>query len=94
MAGDPNASPERRRKLARARTENAKAIRDWEAAHPVIPTPHVFMETIWPKLTGVRAQAVREATGLSISYCRRVLRGQYVPHPMHWEALQALISEK
>ena len=52
------------------------------------------METIWPKLTGVRAQAVREATGLSISYCRRVLRGQYVPHPMHWEALQALISEK
>lgn len=93
-AGDPNASPERRRKLAHARTENAKAIREWEATHPVRPTPHVFMETIWPKLEGVSAQAVREATGLSISYCRRVLRGQFVPHPMHWELVRALTSKK
>jgi hypothetical protein len=89
-AGDPNASPERRRKLAHARTENAKAIRAWEAAHPARPTPHVFMQTIWPQLDGITAQAVREATGLSISYCRRVLRGQYVPHPMHWAAIRTL----
>ena len=93
-AGDPNASPERRRKLARARSENAKAIRAWEAAHPVRPTPHVFIETIWPKLKGVTAQAIREATRLSISYCRRLLRGQYVPHPMHWETIRAIIPKK
>jgi hypothetical protein len=42
------------------------------------------------RLAGVRALDVRDATGLSISYCRRVLRGEYVPHPMHWDAVKAL----
>jgi len=93
-AGDPNASPERRRKLANARTENAKAIREWEAAHPVRRTPRVFLAMIWPELQGVTPQAVRETTGLSISYCRRVLRGQYMPHPMHWDTIRRLIRKK
>jgi len=91
-AGDVNASPERRRKLSRARIARVEAIHAWEAAHPVRPNPHRFLKTIWPQLDGITAQAVREATGLSISYSRRVVRGQFVPHPMHWEAIEKLIK--
>jgi hypothetical protein len=58
-----------------------------------MPSPHVFASTILPTLATVRAQAVRDATGLSISYCGRVLRGQCVPHAMHWDALKALAKD-
>jgi hypothetical protein len=65
-------------------------MREWQAAHRTIPASHVFTESVWPRLKDVSAQQVRAATGLSISYCRRVLRGQYIPHPMHWDALRKL----
>jgi len=31
------------------------------------------------------------ATGLSRTYCLDVRRGNYVPHPRHWEAFRTLI---
>lgn len=83
-----------RRKLGRARSERSGQMRVWEAAHPTSPNPHIFVQTIWPHLAGVDPHALRGATGLSISYCRRVLRGQYVPHPMHWDALRKLTSPR
>lgn len=33
---------------------------------------------------------IAAATGLSLSYCRRLKRGEVTPHPMWWEALRAL----
>jgi CRISPR-associated endonuclease Cas1 len=83
-------SAETRQLMGDARSRRAAEIRAWEAAHPNIPSPARFSAEILPKLSGVRAQDIRDATGLSISYCRRVLRGQYVPHPMHWVAVKAL----
>ena len=79
-----------RQLLGDARSRRAADIRKWEAAHPVVPSPHVFAQAVLPTLEGVRAQDVRDATALSISYCRRVLRGQFIPHPMHWDAIKAL----
>ncbi|MDB4912910.1 MAG: hypothetical protein JWM95_554 [Gemmatimonadetes bacterium] len=76
------------------RSRRAAEIREWEAEHPVIPASHVFTQSILPHLTGVRAQDVRDATALSISYCRRVLRGQFIPHPMHWDALRSLCTNR
>jgi CRISPR-associated endonuclease Cas1 len=73
-----------------ARTRRAAEMRAWEASRPVIPALHIFAQSVLPMLEGVRAQDIRDATALSISYCRRVLRGQYTPHPMHWEAIKAL----
>jgi hypothetical protein len=83
-------SPERNRKLADARRHRVAEARAWEAANPVTPNPHVFASEVFPLLNGVPSTAVRAATGLSISYCRRVLSGRYVPHPMHWDALRRL----
>ena len=83
-------SAETRQLMGDARSRRAAEIRAWEAAHPVIPASHVFTHSILPTLEGVPAQEVRDATALSISYCRRVLRGQFIPHPMHWDAIRAL----
>ena len=83
-------SAETRQLMGDARSRRAADIRAWEAAHPIIPSPHIFAREILPTLKDVRAQAVRDATGLSMSYCRRVLRGQYIPHAMHWDALKTL----
>lgn len=88
--GGTGPSDETRQLIGDARSRRAADIRAWEAAHPVIPASHVFAQTVLPLLEGVRAQDVRDATELSISYCRRVLRGQYIPHPMHWDSIKAL----
>jgi ribosomal protein L37E len=87
-------SSETRALLGDARSQRASAIRDWENAHPTIPSAHVFTSDILPMLAKIRAQDVRTATGLCRSYCGRILRGQYVPHPMHWEALRKLGGAK
>lgn len=38
----------------------------------------------------IGAPAVSRATGLSKRYVWLIRRGEYVPHPMHWEALRHL----
>ena len=73
-----------------ARTQRAKAIRAWEAEHPSIPSSHVFANDIFPTLAHLRAPQLRAVTGLCRSYCSRILRGQYIPHPMHWDAIRRL----
>lgn len=87
-------SAETRQLMGDARSRRAADIRAWEAAHPIIPSPQRFAADILPMLSDVRAQDIRDATGLSISYCRRVLRGQYVPHPMHWDVFKALSNSR
>jgi len=93
-SGQAAVSAETRSKLARARTERAKAVRAWEAAHPSRPNKQVFATTIWPLLQGVDARRVRDATGLSTQFARYVLRGKQVPHPMHWDVIARLTRER
>ncbi|MBA2684040.1 MAG: CRISPR-associated endonuclease Cas1 [Gemmatimonadaceae bacterium] len=83
-------SEETRALMGDARSQRAAAIREWEAKHPAIPAAHVFATEIFPTLANLRAPDVRAATGLCRSYCGRILRGQYIPHPMHWDAIRAL----
>jgi CRISPR-associated endonuclease Cas1 len=85
-------SQETRELLGDARTQRAKAIRAWEAKHPSVPSAHVFSKEILPLLSDIRAPEIRAVTGLCRSYCGRILRGQYIPHPMHWEAIRKLAS--
>ena len=33
-----------------------------------------------------------KATGLSISYCALIRRGERVPHPRHWRALNEAVE--
>lgn len=54
------------------------------------PDPDLFTETILPALTEVTAADMARATGLSAGYCSMIKRGQRVPHPRHWGALETL----
>ena len=83
-------SNETRALMGDARTQRAAAIREWESKHPTVPSAHVFATDILPTLANVRAPERRAVTGLCRSYCGRILRGQYIPHPMHWDAIRAL----
>jgi len=79
-----------RQLIGHARTERLTQMRAWAACHAVTPNPQLFVKTIWPTLSGVDASAMRHTTGLSRSYCKRILLGRAVPHPMHWEAIRLL----
>jgi len=46
-----------------------------------------FTAEVLPKLEAVSARALSSATGLSVSYCAEVKRGERVPHPRWWAAL-------
>lgn len=47
-----------------------------------------------PRRHELRADALRSATGLSLSYARRVLAGWHVPHKKHWRTVQSLLVRK
>jgi len=72
----------------------AELKRQWEAEHKTIPSPVVFREQMGPRLTSVSVKAIAKATGLSSSSCKKIRSGSLVPHPMHWESLQRLISDQ
>jgi len=46
----------------------------------------VFVREILSHLDGIPTRKLAAATGLSRVYCRRILRRECVPHPMHWDA--------
>jgi hypothetical protein len=37
--------------------------------------------------------AMIRATGLSKRYVWRIRRGDYVPHPRHWQRLQSIVGK-
>ena len=78
---------ERLRGLASDRVRDARA---WQRDHPWPTDLARFEREILPALAGVPVRELVEATGLSDVYCRRIKRGQIVPHPMWWEALARL----
>jgi hypothetical protein len=55
--------------------------------------PDCFAREIAPRLLEVPAEAIQAATGLSVSYSRRVRCGHHIPHPKHWPQLLALLAE-
>lgn len=53
--------------------------------------PDFFARDIAPHLLELPAPAIQRATGLSISYSRRIRRGEHVPEARHWGALHQLV---
>jgi hypothetical protein len=53
----------------------------------------LFDRDIAPQLSAVPTEALRQATGLSVSYCRRMRAGHHVPHKRHRPALRALVPQ-
>lgn len=61
---------------------------DWDRAHPQQVDCAWFASEVVPKLQDLSANALARATGLSVSHCAKVKKGERVPHPMWWEALR------
>ena len=74
----------RLRDRASSRVREARA---WQREHAWPSDPDRFEREILSGLANVPVRDLVKATGLSDAYCRRIKRGQVVPHPMWWDAL-------
>ena len=77
-------SAEGRRRVARRSSEAVAEARAWQRSHKWPTDPGTFAREIGPLLADLSVRMLVEATGLSAAYCRRIKRGQVVPHPMWW----------
>jgi hypothetical protein len=84
----PAHAPEARRKLSETQKERRAAEAAWDRGHPDPPEYERFRRDVATNLTGLSARAIARATGLSVSYCAAIKRGDRVPHPRWWNSLQ------
>jgi CRISPR-associated endonuclease Cas1 len=62
---------------------------EWNAAHGGTGTdPDVFAREILPTIQALPLSDLVRATGLTHGYLSKVRRGEKVPHPRHWPALE------
>ncbi len=71
----------RNREWKREHGQGAKRDRAW------------FLREIAPKLDAFSLAEIAAATGLSLAACSRFRVGVRAPHPRHWPAFAALVSE-
>lgn len=55
-------------------------------------TQSAHREKIMPRLAGVTVSIIAKALKVSETYAAKVRKGQFVPHPMHWQALANLVG--
>jgi hypothetical protein len=91
---DPRADAMVNRKRGEAIAEQRRRNRQWKRENPG-GTDHDrawFLREVMPRLDDVALSAIARVTGLSLAACSRYRSGARVPHPRHWEALQALVE--
>jgi CRISPR-associated endonuclease Cas1 len=84
-------TPEGRARIgSNPNARGTEAARAWQRENPWPTDMGAFAREILPGLRAATARDLAAATGLSVGYCRTILKGVAVPHPMWWEALRAL----
>jgi CRISPR-associated endonuclease Cas1 len=68
------------------------AALEWDKTNPVRPSREEFTREILPYLDGVSYSALSRASGLSRRYCKLIATGEYVPHPVHWDAIWSVVG--
>jgi len=58
---------------------------------PAWLTQDSYRETILPRLAGITVPTLARALVVSEPYAAKVRKGQFIPHPMHWQALARLV---
>jgi CRISPR-associated endonuclease Cas1 len=86
----PGLTPEANRKRCEKRRVQRAEELAWDREHLEVVDREWFAREIGPKLEGQSARALARATGLSISHCSKVKKGERVPHPMWWQTFSAL----
>ncbi len=88
---DPSATPEARAKLGAAIGRRNQEAAEWNRLHGSAD-PEAFRRDILPALAELSLTRLSAVTGLSITQCARIRRGDAVPHARHWKALASLIE--
>lgn len=64
----------------------------WEARQKSLPVRAVFAREIQPQLRKVTVASLVRVSGLSVASCKRIRKGDLVPHPRHWDAFRKAIA--
>jgi len=75
--------------MARRMRALRAANREWERLHGR-PDAAQFKRDVLPNLATITLRQLQAATGLSRALCTKIRRGDVVPHPRYWEALEEL----
>jgi len=51
-----------------------------------------FVAELQPKLAELTVKQIQRASGLSLRYALLIRDGRYIPHPVHYPALSALVT--
>jgi CRISPR-associated endonuclease Cas1 len=89
---DPAQSNTANEKRRHTQSQRIRQRREWEVDHPDTADLGAFNRDVLPRLKGVSLRRIRDATGLSLSYCARIRGGVSVPHAVHWPALRQLTA--
>jgi hypothetical protein len=89
----PQLTPEGRARIGGNTANGVSVARAWQRDHPWPTDLGAFTREVWPSLLTLEPSCIARATGLSVGYCRRIVKGEVVPHPMWWAALRILGSE-
>lgn len=93
MGVDPSHGGETGRKRGMANARRATERAEWKALGLDLDKEKArFIREIQPRLSGLSIQRILEATGFSLYYSSLVRRGKYVPHPVHYPALESLLA--
>jgi CRISPR-associated endonuclease Cas1 len=93
LAQEPD-HPAQTKKANAKRSATRKAQRAaelaWDAEHQESPDPEWYASEVFPSLSRASARSIARATGLSVSYCAQLQRGERVAHPRWWQVLRGL----
>jgi len=84
---DPGHTSETHRKMGAKNAIRRREESAWDAVHEQ-PDLSIFGREILPAIQTVPLRRLAAATGLSVTYCGQVRRGDLVPHPRHWDAFR------
>jgi hypothetical protein len=83
-ANHPALTDQAQERRRATRREQRAAELAWEREHPGPVERDRFITEIAPRIAGMSARAISRASGLSVSYCAELKRGERVPHPRWW----------
>lgn len=86
-------APESRARMSASQARQNKARRGWlPSSLPEWLTQSSYREMILPRLSGITVPVLAQTLDVSEPYAAKVRKGQYVPHPLHWQSLAALVG--
>ena len=85
---DPAHGGEAARRRSKTMRQRKREATEWDTHVSELREPGQFAREILPGIQDIPLRRLAEATGLSVSYCALIRRGERVPHPRHWQGLR------